>query len=157
MKSKKKGPFSVAKAEDSCGFLLWQVMSFWQRGISRVLAPLGLSHAQFVLLAGLSWLRLHRSTVSQRELADHVVMDVMTASTVLRRLETMGLVERSVHATDSRARDLVITAKGKALAARAISAIEGFDDAFFAGLGSRKAAFAQDLLALTHVSRSSHT
>ena len=48
-----KGPFSVAKAEDSSGFLLWQVMSFWQRGISRELAPLGLSHAQFVLLAGL--------------------------------------------------------------------------------------------------------
>lgn len=146
-------PFSVAKAEDSSGFLLWQVMSFWQRGISRELAPLGLSHAQFVLLAGLTWLRLHRSSVSQRELAEHVVMDVMTASTVLRRLEAMGLVKRSVHATDSRARDLVITARGKALAARAIGAIERFDDAFFSALGRRKRDFAQDLLTLTNTGR----
>lgn len=144
----KKGPFSVERAEDSSGFLLWQVMSLWQRGISRELAPLGLSHSQFVLLAGLTWLRLHQSEVSQRELADHVTMDVMTASTVLRRLETMGYVQRKAHAADSRARDLVLTAKGRTIAEKAVRAVERFDGAFFASLGMERPAFAQGLLKL---------
>lgn len=138
----------MERAEDSSGFLLWQVVSLWQRGISRVLAPLGLSHSQFVLLAGLTWLRLHRETVSQREVAEHVTMDVMTASTVLRRLETMGYVQRRTHAADSRARDLVITAKGKAMAEKAVRAVEKFDAAFFTPLGGARPAFAQGMLKL---------
>jgi hypothetical protein len=41
---------------DSPGFLLWRATLRWQRGIAAVLAPLGLTHVQFVLLACTSWL-----------------------------------------------------------------------------------------------------
>jgi MarR family transcriptional regulator, organic hydroperoxide resistance regulator len=143
-----KGPFSVARAEDSSGFLLWQVVSLWQRGISRELAPLGLSHAQFVALAGLSWLRLHQDLVSQRELAAHVKMDAMTASSVLRKLETMGYVDRQASKTDSRARSLRVTPAGKAIAGKAIRAVEQFDREFFAHLGKDLPRFAKDMLTL---------
>lgn len=148
MSTTTKGPFSVERAEESSGFLLWQVVSLWQRGISRQLAPLGLSHSQFVVLAGLSWLRLHQASVSQRELADHVKMDVMTASSVLRRLEAMGYVGREAHATDSRARSLSVPAKGKLITGKAVAAVERFDKEFFSSLGPQHRAFARGMLKL---------
>ncbi|MBP9160859.1 MAG: MarR family transcriptional regulator [Flavobacteriales bacterium] len=144
----KTGPFRAERAEDSSGFLLWQVTSLWQRGISRELAPLGLSHSQFVLLASLTWLRMHGSSVSQRELADHATMDAMTTSTVLRRLEASGFVQRKPHATDTRTRDLRVTAKGKVMANKAVRAVEQFDETFFAALGAQRPAFAQGLMNL---------
>ncbi|HQV39308.1 MAG: MarR family transcriptional regulator [Flavobacteriales bacterium] len=144
----KTGPFRAEQAEASSGFLLWQVVSLWQRGISRELAPLGLSHSQFVLLASLTWLRMHGSSVSQRELADHATMDAMTVSTVLRRLEATGHVQRKPHATDTRARDLRVTPKGKAAANKAVHAVEQFDETFFAALGVQRPAFAQGLMQL---------
>jgi hypothetical protein len=42
--------------EDSPGFLLWHVTLRWQREIAAALAPLGLTHVQFVLLAAAWWL-----------------------------------------------------------------------------------------------------
>ena len=41
---------------DSPGFLLWHVTLRWQRDIATALAPLGLTHVQFVLLATTWWL-----------------------------------------------------------------------------------------------------
>ena len=46
--------FQVDSAEDSPGFLLWQVSSMWQRQINAGLKQFGLTHAQFVLLASLT-------------------------------------------------------------------------------------------------------
>ena len=42
--------------EDSPGFLLWHVTLRWQRDIAAALAPLDLTHVQFVLLATTWWL-----------------------------------------------------------------------------------------------------
>jgi DNA-binding MarR family transcriptional regulator len=55
----------------------------------------------------------------------------MMTSQVLRTLETRGLVSRTAHPTDSRARQLAVTAAGSALAGRAIAAVEDADRSFF--------------------------
>ena len=44
---------------DSPGFLLWHATLRWQRGVAAVLAPLDLTHVQFVLLACTWWLNTH--------------------------------------------------------------------------------------------------
>jgi len=37
--------FSVEKAEESSGFLLWQVTNLWQREIKKALDEFGLTHS----------------------------------------------------------------------------------------------------------------
>src|SRR3546814_15453085 len=44
---------ATLRPENSPGFLLWQVTNQWQRRLRATLEPLGLTHVQFVLLAGL--------------------------------------------------------------------------------------------------------
>ena len=48
--------FSFKRAEDSPGFLLWQLTNQWQRQQRTALAKIGLTHAQFVVLASVLWL-----------------------------------------------------------------------------------------------------
>jgi DNA-binding MarR family transcriptional regulator len=122
-------------AHDSPGFLLWQVTNRWQAAIRAALKPLGLTHVQFVLLASLSWLDTD-GPVTQRALADHAAVDPMMSSQVLRALEDRGLVERAPHPSDRRARALVVTGAGRALADRAVVVVEACDREFFARLGA---------------------
>jgi DNA-binding MarR family transcriptional regulator len=119
---------------DSPGFLLWQVTRRWQRELTAALKPLELTHVQFVLLASTWW--LDRPT--QRELADHAGTDPMMTSQVLRALEQRGLVERRQDPDDGRARRVVATRRGRALAEKAVAVVEAADAAFFADAGSEE-------------------
>jgi DNA-binding MarR family transcriptional regulator len=121
-------------AEDSPGLTLWQVTNRWQAAQRAALKPLGLTHVQFVLLASLTWLHTD-GLVTQKQLADHAVADPMMTSQVLRVLEERALVRREPHPDDHRARALAVTDEGRALANRAVVAVEACDRAFFAPLG----------------------
>ena len=147
MKSK-DNPFSVKKAEDSSGFLLWQVTSLWQREIRKTLEPFGLTHSQFVLLTSTYWLSMINEEVTQVRLSSHTKIDAMTTSTVLRTLQKKGLIKRQEHATDTRAKVITITPKGEDLVKPAVKAIERFDKSFFSLLGSQTADFNKKLLRL---------
>lgn len=118
--------------EESPGFLLWQVANAWQRRVRAALEPLELTHVQFVLLASLAWLTRHGERVTQVELAAQAGTDVMMTSQVLRALEARGLVQRTVHPADARARLLAPSAAGRELALRAVPVVEAADAAFFA-------------------------
>ncbi|WP_280382297.1 MarR family winged helix-turn-helix transcriptional regulator [Nocardia wallacei] len=124
-------------ADDSPGLLLWQVTNRWQAAQRAALAPFGLTHVQFVLLASL--IRLADSSggepVMQRDIAAHAATDPMMTSQVLRALERKGLVQRREHPHDRRAKALVPTKAGVALADRAIVAVEACDGEFFGTLG----------------------
>ena len=122
-------------AEDSPGFLLWQVSNVWQRRQRDALAPLELTHVQFVLLASLAYLSHSAEPITQIRLAQHAQTDQMMTSQVLRTLEGKGLLERITHPTDARAKSLKITNKGLELANRAVGVVEQMDRAFFATLG----------------------
>jgi DNA-binding MarR family transcriptional regulator len=122
-------------AQESPGLLLWQVTNRWQAAQRAALRPYGLTHVQFVVLASLTWLAAD-GPVTQKALADHAALDPMMTSQVLRALEQLDLLRREVHPTDRRAKALAVTAQGRALANRAVKAVEACDAEFFAPLGS---------------------
>ncbi len=143
-----KDLFQVESPEESPGFLLWQVSSLWQRQINAGLRRFDLTHAQFVLLASLAWLVSDNKPITQVELASHAKMDVMMASNVLRTLEDKGLILRNPHPTDTRAKSLAITDKGRALAGEVVRVVENIDREFFSKLGADASNFNRQLLAL---------
>src|SRR3954467_3426438 len=104
---------SFKKAEDSTGFLLWQVTNLWQREIKKALEKYALTHSQYVLLASIQWLTLNNQDVTQILLSSHTKIDPMTTSTVLRNLQTRGLLQRQEHSTDTRAKTVGLTESGK--------------------------------------------
>jgi DNA-binding MarR family transcriptional regulator len=117
--------------DESPGFLLWHVTLHWQRDMAAALAPLNLTHVQFVLLASTWWLNTHGELPSQVAVAQRAGTDVKMTSQVLRTLEAKGLITRDVDAADTRARRVQVTARGAALAVEAIAAVEAADTAFF--------------------------
>lgn len=123
--------FSFGKAEDSPGYLLWQVTTLWQREIKKRLDELNLTHSQYVLLASLLWLTGQDRPVTQIDLSLHSKIDPMTTSTVLRTLEKKGWVQRAEHPTDTRAKTVVLTPAGIDLVRRAIPVVEQTDLSFF--------------------------
>lgn len=146
--SSKDGIFSVEEAEESSGFLLWQVTTLWQREIRKVLEPYDITHSQFVLLASTQWLTLQKQDVTQILLSSHTKIDPMTTSTVLRTLQQKGLVQRAEHSTDTRAKTVVLTEQGKKIVRQAVKAVEHFDKLFFEVLGEKVPSFNKKLLKL---------
>ncbi len=144
----KDNTFSVEKAEDSSGFLLWQVTNLWQREIRKALEPHNLTHSQFVLLASIHWLTLQKQDVTQILLSSHTKIDPMTTSTVLRTLQTKALLQRHEHLIDTRAKTVGLTDKGKKIVKQAVKTIEAFDKRFFAILGNNTPVFNEQLLTL---------
>ncbi|WP_329566325.1 MarR family winged helix-turn-helix transcriptional regulator [Kitasatospora sp. NBC_01266] len=125
--------------EDSPGFLLWHATLRRQREVAAALAPLDLTHPQFVLLAGLWYLDGQGSRPNQLELAQHTGTDVKTASQVIRRLETKEFLIRQVDAVDTRMKRLAVTERGAVAAVAAIEVVERADAAFFAAAPDRAA------------------
>jgi DNA-binding MarR family transcriptional regulator len=132
-----------AGPEDSPGFLLWQASAAWRRAVEAALAPLDLTHPQFVLLAVTGWLTRDGAAVAQVEIARFIRLDANTVSQVLKGLERRGLISRHP-GVDERAKSPAPTEAGAALLRQAVPAVEAADAAFFARLGDRAA----DALAL---------
>jgi DNA-binding MarR family transcriptional regulator len=116
---------------ESPGFLLWHTTLRWQRAVTTALAPLDLTHVQFVLLACTWWLGAQGHAANQLAVSEQAGTDVKMTSQVLRTLERKGLVERQVDPADSRARLVTPTSAGITLARRAIDAVEDVDEAYF--------------------------
>jgi MarR family transcriptional regulator, organic hydroperoxide resistance regulator len=129
--------FSIEKAEESSGFLLWQVTNLWQREIKKALEEFGLTHSQYVLLASIHWLTLHNKEVTQVVLSSHTKIDPMTTSTVLRTLQQKGFLQRKEHLTDTRAKTVELTEEGVKIIKMAVVVVEKFDKEFFSLLGNK--------------------
>jgi DNA-binding MarR family transcriptional regulator len=117
--------------DESPGFLLGHVTLRWQREIAAALAPLNLTHVQFVLLAATWWLNSRGEDPNQLGVARQAGTDVKMTSEVLRKLEAKRLIVRAVDAADTRARRLRVTERGGELAVRAVAAVEAVDASFF--------------------------
>lgn len=131
---------------DSPGFLLWRVTNAWQRAVRVALAPLGLTHVQFVLLASLTW--SGAAPVTQRSLADLAGIDEMMTSQAVRALEGKGLLTRIRSSSDGRAWMLRPTPAGGRLTEQAVGLVEAADDEFFDRLDGDGASFLAGLRAL---------
>lgn len=116
---------------ESPGFVLWQVSNLWQKKVTTALETVGLSHVQFVLLAGLEGFSKNGEEVTQTRLASETKTDVMMTSQVLRKLENRGYVKRKSHETDSRAKKIQLTKKGSDILEEAMKVLEDVDSEFF--------------------------
>lgn len=144
----KDNTFSVQKAEDSSGFLLWQVTNLWQREIKKALLPFDLTHSQFVILASTHWLTLQKAEVTQIILSNTTKIDPMTTSQVLRALQKKEFISRKEHITDTRAKTIEITEIGKETIKKAVVAVENFDREFFSKLETAQQEFNRNLQSL---------
>src|SRR5277367_4031622 len=108
-KSERKKPTRFEGPEQSPGFLLWQVSTQWRREIETVLATIGLTYQQFVLLASLGWATRNNADITQVKLARHCGTDVTMTSQVLRSLERKGYVKRLQRKDDARSKFSQVT------------------------------------------------
>lgn len=128
--------FSVERAEDSSGFLLWQVTSLWQQKIKKVLNDTyQLNHSQFVIMTSIHWLTLHNNEVTQVSLAQHTKMESMNVSQVLKSLQSKNYIIRREHPTDTRAKIVFLSLTGEQLIKQAIVDVDIVDKNFFKKLG----------------------
>jgi DNA-binding MarR family transcriptional regulator len=90
-----------------------------------MLEDLGLTYPQYLVMLVL-WEEQPRSV---RELGEELGLDSGTLSPLLKRLEALGLVERSRSAEDERRVNVLLTGAGAALSARATAIPQRLADA----------------------------
>jgi MarR family transcriptional regulator, organic hydroperoxide resistance regulator len=121
----------AASPAESRGAVLELVATKWQAQLRAALTPLDLTTAQFRLLVATAWLNATSSGVRQSDIAAHAGADTVMTSEVLRTLESRGLVIRSPHPTDRRAKSIEVTVLGGALADRASRLVDAVEAKFF--------------------------
>ena len=124
--------FPFADPRENPGYLLWQVTMQWQRAMGQALAPLELTHTQFVLLAALRWLSLPEgAVVTKSDVARHAGVDRMMASKVIRGLAKRGLIAQAPHPTSGRAQMIELTETGLAGFRAALRVVGAVDATYF--------------------------
>ncbi len=137
----------------SFGYRLWMLRHAWTRRLEAAIQGSGLTHMQFFVMRALEQAAADGVIPSQTHLADALLIDRMTVSTVLRTLEGKGLVHRGVHPDDPRANRVALTDAGAALLADAAGLVLAEQERFFGRLGpDGKAAFSAMLDQLLEVS-----
>lgn len=135
-------------ADESPGFLLWRTHLAWKKKIEAALAPHAITHIQFVLLAGLSYLTKEGVDVTQHELASFTHCDKTMTSQVLRKLEKLNLITRTHKEGDERAKYPSVTPLGLKKLKAAMKDVEAADTLFFGRLEKDTPRFIKDLNAL---------
>jgi DNA-binding MarR family transcriptional regulator len=129
------------------GFLVWRLALRWRTAVDRAVAPLGLTHAQYSVLASLYGMVLAGARPRQRELADQTGMEPIYVSKLVRALEAAGRVERATHPHDTRAVQLDLTPAGRAVAEQAVAVVHDLLDELTAPLGGLHGAGTDGLVA----------
>ncbi|MFG2269574.1 MarR family winged helix-turn-helix transcriptional regulator [Streptomyces chartreusis] len=139
----------------SPGFLVWRLSTKWRVAVDRAVTPLGLTHAQYALVASLYGMQRRGERPSQRRLADHTGLEPLYVSKLARSLESAGLLERTRDPRDPRAVQLALTEQGQERTRQAIKVVQGLLQQLLAplgGLGSaRTRDFARELTTLLDV------
>jgi DNA-binding MarR family transcriptional regulator len=137
------------------GFLVWRLSMKWRVAVDRAVAPLGLTHAQYSLVASLYGMHRAGRRPSQRQLADHTGLEPLYVSKLARALEAAGLVERTRDPSDPRAVQLSLTEQGREVTRRAIKIVQGLLEQLLTPLGGldgqRTKAFSRELATLLDV------
>lgn len=130
--------FGFEKPEHSPGFLLWQTMVTWQRRIKKALDRYDISHAQFVILANVLWFEGIKQIPTQILIVRSTKLEKMTVSKSLKKLVTLGLIKRTEHKNDTRAKSVHLTTEGKAMASKLVPIVEKIDEDFFGVMSKTK-------------------
>ncbi|MFC4592103.1 MarR family winged helix-turn-helix transcriptional regulator [Sphaerisporangium corydalis] len=137
---------SRSSGEAGTGALLWLVTTKWRAAVDRAVAPLGLTHAQYVVLASLYGLSRQGTRPSQRELADFAGLEAIYVSKLARALEKTGLLVRAEHPADPRAVRLTLTDHGTAVAQRAVVIVHALQEEVTAPIGGTASPRARELV-----------
>src|SRR4029453_8661224 len=128
------------------GYLLWRLTTKLRTGVDRILAPLGLTHAQYTLLASLYGFSRTGAQPSQRELADWTGLEPIFVSKLARAPEETRLIQRTKHPADPRAVQLRLTDHGADIAQRAIAIVHTYQEEFTAPIGGTRSQQSRDLV-----------
>jgi DNA-binding MarR family transcriptional regulator len=121
----------------SIGYLVWHLTLRWRAQLDRALAPLGLTSAQYAVLASLYGLSHGGARPSQRELADFAGLEPMHVSKLVRALQRAGLVARAGNPADTRAVQLGVTDRGVQVVTAARATVLALEEQRLAPLGGR--------------------
>ena len=86
-------------------------------------------------MAVLLWFEEHHQESTQVAIARLSKLDKMTVSKSLKKLVVQGFVTRIEHVTDTRAKSVFLTDKGKAMVRRLVPLVEQIDAEFFGHVG----------------------
>ena len=120
---------AVAEFAGQLFFRLWRAS---HTRITEGLESIGLTPASFGLLNLLG----ARSGATQRELGSAMGIDPSTMVSLIDELEAAGLAKRRPHPTDRRAREVVITPKGRRLLERGRQMALQVEDEVLGGLNA---------------------
>ncbi|WP_329270434.1 MarR family winged helix-turn-helix transcriptional regulator [Streptomyces pseudovenezuelae] len=126
---------STASEGATPGFLVWRLSMKWRVAVDRAVAPLGLTHAQYSLVASLYGMQRGGERPSQRRLADRTGLEPLYVSKLARSLESAGLLERTRDPRDPRAVQLALTEEGRERTRQAIELVQGLLEQLLAPLG----------------------
>jgi MarR family transcriptional regulator, organic hydroperoxide resistance regulator len=127
------------------GFLVWRLSMKWRAAVDRAVAPHGLTHAQYSVLASLLGMSRAGQSPSQRQLADHTGLEPLYVSKLACALQAAGLIDRTADPADSRAVQLTITERGADVADQAIATVHALHDQLLAPLGGPRSPGARAL------------
>jgi DNA-binding MarR family transcriptional regulator len=137
------------------GYTLLHAAQTWRTEATSVLKPYGLTVPQFLLVMALFRQERHGWVpLTQSEVAERLGMDANTTSQISRGLERRGILQRSTHARDARARALSLTDAGLEIARDASAAARRFNDTYFSVISrDQLAALGQSLETLSAESK----
>ncbi|EKN64814.1 MarR family transcriptional regulator [Schinkia azotoformans] len=143
------------ESSESIGFLFIKVYNIWHREIKRKLREINLTHPQFVVLTTLGYLSKSHEDINQALIAREADMDVMTVSSIVKKLEQSELIVRNTSERDPRANIICLTKSGQDKLEIAVPLVERIDDVFFSSLGIEEDFFRKQLYSLSRIDFSS--
>ena len=138
---------AAAGIRPTVGYLVWRLSMKWKTAVDAAVAPLGLTHAQYAVLASLRGMGRSGLRPSQRELADHTGLDPIYISKLVRALEGAGLIERFPDPHDLRAVRLTVTKQGVGVIDRAIVVVGRLLEELTGPLGGTSSETVQAMIA----------
>jgi DNA-binding MarR family transcriptional regulator len=135
-----------AYATENPSLLVWQLNALWEnikmRAISKVS---GISSLQYMVMVNIKWLVCTREEITQAQLAEHLGMEAMNVSQVLKILTTKGYIIRKQHSVDTRAKAVFLSKKGESVTDLASQEIAKAEKQFFKVLGKDLKRFMDDM------------
>jgi DNA-binding MarR family transcriptional regulator len=137
--------------------LVWRLSTRWRAAIDRAIAPLGITHAQYAVVAPLLSMERTGRQPSQRQLADATGLEPLYVSKLARALEGAGLIRRAGDPDDSRAVRLSLTDHGRDVTTQAMTRVVALQDELLAPLGGADSERTRDLVASLRILLGEHS
>jgi DNA-binding MarR family transcriptional regulator len=129
------------------GFTLLKAAQAWRTEAGSVLSEHGLTVPQFLVVMALYRQARHGwDALTQSEVAVRLGMDANTTSQIVRALERRGLLTRTPHPDDARARALALTPDGIDRGREASASARALNDLFFSAVAPEQLTTLGDIL-----------